>query len=302
MILTASAGASGSIRNRRSTSEPGAEHAAAVAAHRQDGDPPGFRRVRIESERCEIVDGANDLVLEFAERARTGAAAAALLQRALRLGAPRFEGVAERFHRAAPERIVVARRLVAQALRAALRSGRGRTGGPARRGRGQGGRGGWCWRSASGASASRRDEGAPLGFDHVPDRRREIGAAEPAHRADAGRRGDVDFGQEAVDHVDADEHEAAPLQLRADARADFALARRSARSPWRAPPRTMLERMSSSAGTRLTAPSGSPSTSMMRLSPRGDRGQEFLDHPRLAEGGGEQVEQRAEIRCRGRRP
>ncbi len=34
-----------------------------------------------------------------------------------------------------------------------------------------------------------------------------------------------------------------------------------------APPRTMLERKSSGAGTRLTAPANSPSTSRMRLSP-----------------------------------
>jgi len=36
---------------------------------------------------------------------------------------------------------------------------------------------------------------------------------------------------------------------------------------WAAPLRTMLERRSSAAGTRLTAPANSPSTRMMRLSP-----------------------------------
>ena len=36
---------------------------------------------------------------------------------------------------------------------------------------------------------------------------------------------------------------------------------------WAAPPRTMLERRSSAAGTRFTAPANSPSTRMMRLSP-----------------------------------
>jgi hypothetical protein len=34
-----------------------------------------------------------------------------------------------------------------------------------------------------------------------------------------------------------------------------------------APPRTMLARMSPGCGTRLTAPSATPSTRMMRLSP-----------------------------------
>ena len=42
-----------------------------------------------------------------------------------------------------------------------------------------------------------------------------------------------------------------------------------------APPRTMLERMSSPAGTRLTAPSASPSTRMMRLSPSETCGRNF---------------------------
>ena len=64
-----------------------------------------------------------------------------------------------------------------------------------------------------------------LGLDRVPDRHGEIGAAEPLDRADAGRRGDVDLGQIAVDHVDADEQKAAPLELRPDRRADLALAR-----------------------------------------------------------------------------
>jgi hypothetical protein len=46
-----------------------------------------------------------------------------------------------------------------------------------------------------------------LGGDHIPDFRCDIGAAKPRDGANAGRRGDVDFGQVAVDHVDADEQQ-----------------------------------------------------------------------------------------------
>ena len=56
-----------------------------------------------------------------------------------------------------------------------------------------------------------------LRLDGVPDRDREIGAAEPLDRADAGRRGDVDLGEMAVDHVDADEEQPALAAARADA-------------------------------------------------------------------------------------
>ena len=41
------------------------------------------------------------------------------------------------------------------------------------------------------------------------------------------------------------------------------------------PPRTMLERRSSTAGTRFTAPAYSPSTRMMRLSPSRTSGKNF---------------------------
>ena len=71
-----------------------------------------------------------------------------------------------------------------------------------------------------------QDLGAPpLGLDRVPDRHREIGAAQALDGAQAGRRGHVDLGQIAVDHVDADEQQAAPLQLRPDAGANLLLAR-----------------------------------------------------------------------------
>ena len=62
-----------------------------------------------------------------------------------------------------------------------------------------------------------------------------------------------------------------------------------------APPRTMLERMSFAAGTRLTAPHGCAIDENDALVAAADSGQEFLHHPLLAETGGEQIEQRAVI-------
>src|SRR5580658_1974228 len=87
---------------------------------------------------------------------------------------------------------------------------------------------------------------APLRLDRIPDQCRNIGAAEIFYRADAGGGGDVDFRQEAVDHVNADEEQPALAQCR-----------------------------SSGAGTRLTAPANSPSTKMMRLSPSRTAGRNF---------------------------
>jgi hypothetical protein len=46
---------------------------------------------------------------------------------------------------------------------------------------------------------------APLLLDRVPDHRRHIRPAQPRDGADAGGRGDVDLGEVADDHVDADE-------------------------------------------------------------------------------------------------
>ena len=54
---------------------------------------------------------------------------------------------------------------------------------------------------------------------------REIGPADAFERAQPRRRGHVDLGQPAVDHVDADEDQPAPFQLRPEPRADFLLAR-----------------------------------------------------------------------------
>ena len=136
---------------------------------------------------------------------------------------------------------------------------------------------------------------APFLLDLVPDQRRDVRPAEILDGADAGRRGDVDLGELAVDHVDADEHQAALAQRRADGRADLALALASVRLSFGAPPRTMLERRSSAAGTRLTAPAIFAVDQDDALVAVLDRGQEFLHHPWLAEGDREHVVERAEI-------
>src|SRR5215475_8771223 len=64
----------------------------------------------------------------------------------------------------------------------------------------------------------------PLGLDLVPDQCRDVGPAKILDRANARRRGDIDFGQIAVDHVNADEQQAALTQRRSDALADLDLA------------------------------------------------------------------------------
>src|ERR1043166_4396383 len=67
---------------------------------------------------------------------------------------------------------------------------------------------------------------APSFLNLIPNQRRDIRAAKPLDRPDAGRRSDVDLGQIAVDHVDAHEQEATLAQRRPEPRADLALARR----------------------------------------------------------------------------
>ena len=61
------------------------------------------------------------------------------------------------------------------------------------------------------------------------------------------------------------------------------------------PPRTMLERRSSGAGTRLTAPANSPSTRMMRLSPCFTAGRNCCTTHCSRNVDGEQVVERAEV-------
>ena len=133
-----------------------------------------------------------------------------------------------------------------------------------------------------------------LGLDLVPDQRRDVGAAEILHRADAGRRGDVDLGEKSP--ITSMPTNSSPRSRSAGpSRLQISRSRLVSSVAAGEPPRTMLERRSSAAGTRLTAPAYSPSTRMMRLSPSLHRGQEFLHHPLLAEGHREHVVERAEI-------
>src|ERR1700745_4293802 len=74
-----------------------------------------------------------------------------------------------------------------------------------------GGNGSWLspGRHWGGIVPVRKSRLAALVLDHVPDPRRDVRAAQPRNGADAGGRGDVDLGQVAVDHVDADEQQPA---------------------------------------------------------------------------------------------
>jgi hypothetical protein len=59
-------------------------------------------------------------------------------------------------------------------------------------------------------SLNRQGRSAPP-LDRIPDQRRDVGAAEALHLANAGRRGDVDLGEIIPDDIDADEDEPARL-------------------------------------------------------------------------------------------
>src|SRR5512143_3031388 len=65
----------------------------------------------------------------------------------------------------------------------------------------------------------------PASLEGVPQLRLQRDAVETADFLDAGRRGDVDLGEIVADHVDADEQQATPAQLRADRLADLQVAR-----------------------------------------------------------------------------
>ncbi len=152
-------------------------------------------------------------------------------------------------------------------------------------------------RAGSDRRQLRRRLSFPFLLDHIPNQGRGVRTAQIFHRTDAGRRGDVDLGQPIADHVDADKDHAARAQMRSS-RSRISRSR-AVRSVFAGePPRTILERRSSAAGTRLTAPANSPSTSRMRLSPCFTAGRNFLNHPLFAEGRREHVVERAEIRGR----
>src|SRR6266849_3835074 len=63
-----------------------------------------------------------------------------------------------------------------------------------------------------------------LCLNAVPDHRGDVWSAESLDRADAGGRGDVDFGEVTVDHVDTGEHEPAHPQRRSEPLANRPLA------------------------------------------------------------------------------
>ena len=67
------------------------------------------------------------------------------------------------------------------------------------------------------------DQGALL-LDHVPHQGGDIHARELEHLLGTRGGGDVDLGQIVADHIDADEDQAAFLQVGADRGADFAVA------------------------------------------------------------------------------
>ena len=81
-------------------------------------------------------------------------------------------------------------------------------------------------RSAASRSTDASGRRLELRLDRIPDQRRDVGAAELLHLADAGGRGDVDLRQVRPDDVDAGEQQAAPLQLRPEPRADLLVALR----------------------------------------------------------------------------
>src|SRR4029434_10532293 len=64
----------------------------------------------------------------------------------------------------------------------------------------------------------------PLSLDLVPDQCRNVAPAKILDRANAGWRGDIDFGQIAIDHVNAHEQQATLTQRRSYALADLDLA------------------------------------------------------------------------------
>jgi hypothetical protein len=134
----------------------------------------------------------------------------------------------------------------------------------------------------------------PLFLDLVPDQRRDVGAAEILHRADAGRRGDVDLGEEAVDHVDADKQQAALAQRRPEPGADFALAVAQVGGLGHAAAhhvgaQIVRRRHAVDRAGEFAVDQDDALVAVLHF------GQEFLHHPGLAEHHREQIVQRAEI-------
>ena len=135
---------------------------------------------------------------------------------------------------------------------------------------------------------------AQLRLDLVPHQLRDIRPADVLHRADAGRRGHVDLGEPAADHVDADEQQPALAQMRPEPRADLALARRQLGFLRRAAAHhvgaQVVRRRHAVDRARIFAVDQDDALVAV-LHGR----EEGLHHPLLAEGHGEHVVERAEI-------
>ena len=125
------------------------------------------------------------------------------------------------------------------------------------------------------------------------------GAAEILDRADAGRRGDVDLGEEAVDHVDADEEKPALAQRRPEPGADLALAlgevgRLGHAAAHHVGAQIVRRRHAVDRAGELAVDQDDALVAVLH------RRQEFLHHPGLAEGARKEIVKRAEIEVRGR--
>ena len=144
-------------------------------------------------------------------------------------------------------------------------------------------------------------ESVALRFDLVPDQRRHVGSAEILDGANSGGRGDIDFGEIAVDHVDADEQQAALAQGRADPLADlgFAVGQFGCRR------RATAHHVGSQVVGRRNAVDRAGVFAIDQddaLVAVLDVGQKFLHHPLLAEGDREHIVERAEIEILAREP
>src|SRR5262249_50556480 len=156
-------------------------------------------------------------------------------------------------------------------------------------------------RAWTAASANRLSSLSPHRLDLVPDQHRDIGTAEILHRPDAGRRGDIDLGEETVDHVDADEQQAALAQRGAEPCADLALARGQLSrlcdaTPHHVGAQVVCLRHAVDRARELAVDQHHPLVALPH------RRQIALHHPGLAERRREQVVERAEVHVLAGKP
>ncbi|PAV69544.1 hypothetical protein WR25_06090 [Diploscapter pachys] len=134
-------------------------------------------------------------------------------------------------------------------------------------------------------------------LDGIPDQAGDVGAVEGLDRDDAGRAGDVDFGQPfAADHVDTDEQQPAALQFRPEHGADLALALRQFGLHRRAADREVRSDFAF-AGQAVDRAGDLAVDQDDALVALRHRGQERLDHMRFAPGLVEHLDQRGEVRA-----